>query len=133
MGDVTTQPSSEDQQRRWTDLVKQIEEHRSAYYLHDAPTVSDAEYDELISELEQLEKQNPELKRPESPTQTVGGDVSTAFAPVEHAQQMLSLDNVFSVDELKTWLECTAKELGQTPRCLGVLNIDRRAVSLTYE
>lgn len=133
MGDVTTQPSSEDQQRRWTDLVKQIEEHRSAYYLHDAPTVSDAEYDELISELEQLEKQNPELKRPESPTQTVGGDVSTAFAPVEHAQQMLSLDNVFSVDELKTWLERTAKELGQTPKYLCELKIDGLAVNLTYE
>src|SRR5699024_11644368 len=79
------------------------------------------------------EKQTPELKRPESPTQTVGGDVSTAFAPVEHAQQMLSLDNVFSVDELKTWLERTAKELGQTPKYLCELKIDGLAVNLTYE
>lgn len=130
---VTTQPVSSDVQHRWTQLAKEIEDHRAAYYVQDAPTVSDGEYDRLVHELEALENEYPQLRRPESPTQTVGGVASETFAPVEHAERMLSLDNVFSADELRTWIERTGTELGVTPEFLCELKIDGLAVNLTYE
>lgn len=130
---MTTQPTSSDVQRQWAELVKEIEDHRAAYYVQDAPTVSDGEYDRLVRELEDLEERYPQLRRPESPTQTVGGQASTTFSPVEHAERMLSLDNVFSVEELRTWIERTRQELGTEPAFLCELKIDGLAVNLTYE
>jgi len=130
---VTTQPTSSDVQHQWAELAKEIEDHRAAYYVQDAPTVSDGEYDRLVRELEELEERYPQLRRPESPTQTVGGQAATTFAPVEHAERMLSLDNVFSVEELRTWIERTRQELGTEPAFLCELKIDGLAVNLTYE
>ena len=84
-------------------LTEKIEELRAAYY-QDSLLVSDAEYDELVHRLEDLEAKFPELVTDSSPTQTVGGRAETTlFAPVTHAERMLSLDNVFSVDELREW------------------------------
>jgi len=130
---VTTQPASSDVQHRWTELAKEIEDHRAAYYVQDAPTISDGEYDRLVQELADLEEQFPQLRRPESPTQTVGGQASTTFAPVQHAERMLSLDNVFSIEELRTWIARTNAELGAVPQFLCELKIDGLAVNLTYE
>ena len=85
-------------------LTIRINEARDAYYERDTTIISDAEYDGLMHELEALERAYPELQSQDSPTQTVGGrGETTLFAPVEHAERMLSLDNVFSPDELAEW------------------------------
>src|SRR5512142_3517265 len=77
--------------QRHAELSAQITEARHRYYVLDAPTISDAEFDTLMRELEGLEESFPELRTPDSPTQQVGGAVSTLFTPVEHLQRLLSL------------------------------------------
>src|SRR4051794_12773164 len=84
-------------------LAETILEHRERYYVDDSPTVSDAEYDRLVRELEQVEEQLPELRTPDSPTQTVGGRPSSSFEAYEHRERLYSLDNAFSTDELEAW------------------------------
>ena len=84
------------QAQRWRELVDVIDDARRRYYVHDAATLSDAEYDEYYRELEALEAAYPELVSADSPTQSVGGERSDMFEPVEHLQRMLSLDNAFS-------------------------------------
>ena len=88
----------------YEDLVEQVRKHRFAYYQEDAPTISDAEFDELFRRLETLEAMHPELVSNDSPTQEVGGEVSAAFAAVEHLQRMYSLEDVFSLEELEAWI-----------------------------
>src|SRR5690349_21303146 len=88
---------------RVAELRKQIDYHNEQYFVFDAPEVSDAEFDALVRELRELEKQHPELVTPDSPTQRPGGRPSVTFAPVEHREPMLSLDNAFSRDELLAW------------------------------
>jgi DNA ligase (NAD+) len=82
-------------------LRKKIREHERSYYLEDAPTISDAEYDELIRELQQLEAAHPELVTPDSPTQRVGGAPREGFVKVPHSAPMLSLDNALDAGELR--------------------------------
>ncbi len=123
----------EDPAARWRELVEVVEDARSRYYLHDAPTLSDAEYDELYRELEALEAAHPELVSADSPTQSVGGAASTMFAPVEHLARMLSLDNAFSDDELAAWSARVERELGDLPELLCELKVDGLAVDLVYE
>ena len=78
--------------------------------------------------LEALEREHPELQKPDSPTQTVGGRAETTqFAPVEHAERMLSLDNVFSFDELAEWASKVERDAGRRARPLPVRAEDRRA------
>ncbi|HEY2556788.1 MAG TPA: NAD-dependent DNA ligase LigA, partial [Diaminobutyricibacter sp.] len=85
-------------------LTERILELRDAYYERDTVLVSDLEYDGMIHRLEELERLFPELQSQDSPTQTVGGRAQTTlFAPVQHAERMLSLDNVFSIDEFLAW------------------------------
>ncbi|MFN8079348.1 MAG: NAD-dependent DNA ligase LigA [Kineosporiaceae bacterium] len=122
-----------DLRHRWTDLAEQIRGHRFAYYVKDAPTISDAEFDVLMRELEQLENDHPELRTPDSPTQVVGGTWSTDFAPVDHLERMLSLDNVFDTDELTAWVERVQRDAGDGVRFLCELKIDGLAVNLLYE
>src|SRR5262249_43690526 len=90
-------------------LREAIHRHNYLYYVEDRPEVadaedrpevSDAEYDRLVRELREIEEAHPELVTPDSPTQAVGGQVSQAFAPVQHKGPMLSLDNALSVDDL---------------------------------
>jgi DNA ligase (NAD+) len=90
--------------------------------------ISDADYDKLMRELEQLESKHPELITGDSPTQTVGGEVSQTFTPVEHLERMMSLDNVFSEQELDAWLE---KSGGGPYLC--ELKIDGLAINLRYQ
>ena len=117
---------------RAAELSELIEHHRSQYYELDAPEISDGEFDALLRELEQIEREHPELATQDSPTQTVGGQVARGFAPLEHAERMLSLDNVFSVDELRAWLTKTAEAAGGVD-WLCELKIDGLAISLHYE
>ena len=120
--------------REHADLVREVDEHRFRYYVLDDPTVSDGAYDELVRRLEQLEDAYPELRTPDSPTQTVGGAVSTLFTPVEHLVRLLSLDNVFSGPELVTWAERARRGAGgEDFPWLCELKIDGLAVDLIYQ
>ncbi|MEO0027110.1 MAG: hypothetical protein RL716_441, partial [Actinomycetota bacterium] len=90
-------------EKRVQELVELLNHHRAAYYEGNTVLVSDAEYDQLLAELQLLESENPELITGDSPTQTVGGSANQAFAPVEHLEKMMSLDNVFSFEEFCAW------------------------------
>lgn len=129
-----TSPSFEDAARRHAELAREVDEHRFRYYVLDHPTIADGAYDGLINELEALEQAYPELRTPESPTQTVGGAVSTRFTPVTHLERLLSLDNVFSAEEFNAWAERTQRVFGaEGSRWLCELKIDGLAVDLVYE
>ncbi|MHC3816057.1 NAD-dependent DNA ligase LigA [Streptomyces sp. DT9] len=115
-------------------LAEQIEEHRFRYYVNDQPVVSDAEFDRLMRELEALEDTHPPLRTPDSPSQKVAGPYRTEFTSVEHRERMLSLDNAFDDEELATWGERVARDVGATGyHFLCELKIDGLAVNLTYE
>lgn len=113
---------------RVSELVDAINRHRFAYYQSNTSLISDAGYDKLMRELEQLEAKHPELITGDSPTQTVGGEISQTFTPVEHLERMMSLDNVFSEEELDAWLE----KAGGGP-FLCELKIDGLAINLRYK
>src|SRR5699024_11467870 len=85
------------------------------------------------AELQGLERQHPVLQQQHSPTREVGPAASALFSPVPHAEQMLSLDNVFSAEELHDWLVKTQEAAGRTVRWLCELKIDGLAISLRYE
>jgi DNA ligase (NAD+) len=114
-------------------LADQLTQWSAAYYEGDTQLVTDAEYDAAMARLRELEAQFPELQSQDSPTQVVGGGASSLFAEVTHRERMLSLDNVFSVDELRTWLGRTGEAAGGTVRWLSEVKIDGLAISLTYE
>ena len=120
-------------QARAVVLREEIEKHRTAYHVDDAPTITDAEFDQLMEELQTIEREFPELETQDSPTQTVGGSPGKGFPPLRHAEKMMSLDNVFSVDDLRAWLEKTGAALGGSVRWLCELKIDGLALSLRYE
>lgn len=120
-------------QQRHKELCEMIEEHRYRYYVLSAPAVSDTEYDSLEQELQSIESTFPELITPESPTQTVGGEYTTDFAPTSHRNPMYSLDNVFSDEELTAWFERVSKFGFASTEYLCELKIDGLAISLTYE
>ena len=84
-------------------LAEEIRGHQFRYYVLDAPTISDAEFDRMLRELEELEARHPALSSPDSPTQQVGGTFSTEFNAYDHLERMLSLDNAFDLDELRAW------------------------------
>ena len=115
-------------------LRELISHHNQAYYGHDAPEISDAEYDELVRELAELESANPDLFSADSPTQTVAGAAVTTFAPVTHAIPMTSLDNAMDEDELRAWGDRVAKGLdGAAASYVCELKIDGLAISIRYE
>jgi DNA ligase (NAD+) len=117
--------------QRHAELSAELTEHNHRYYVLDAPVISDAEYDALMRELRGLEERYPELRTPDSPTQHVGGGISTQFTPVEHLQRLLSLDNSFSAEELDAWADRAAR-LGGTGPYLCELKIDGLAIALVY-
>ena len=102
-----------DARRLHADLSLEITEADHRYYVLDSPTISDIEYDTKMRELRALEEQYPDLRTPDSPTQTVHGTVSTLFTPVEHLERLLSLDNVFTDEDLGGWADRVAR-LGGT-------------------
>lgn len=118
---------------RVEELREQIRRHDYSYYVLDQPQVSDAEYDELIRALRALEERFPELITSDSPTQRVGGQPSALFAPAPHLAAMLSLDNVFSLEELEAWGKRIERAVGSGTDFVCELKIDGLAVSLLYE
>ncbi len=116
-------------------LRQQIERANHAYYVLDAPEISDAEFDRLFRELQALEEAHPELRSPDSPTQRVGAPVASALAKYTHRRPMLSLANAFDPEELAAWEERNAR---LAPEVKGAgytteIKIDGAAISLTYE
>ena len=104
-----------------------------AYYEEDAPTISDFEYDAKMRRLIQLEEQHPELASPDSPTQRVGGKAGAQFTPVQHIVPLESLNDVFSLDELRAFGERTAALAGYAPKYVTEPKIDGLSMALEYE
>src|SRR5712691_4547332 len=123
-----------DPARRAEELRAQLREASHRYYVLDAPTLSDAEYDRLFRELEELEKAHPELVKPDSPTQRVGAAPSEKFAKVTHSRQMMSLANAMTEEELGEFEGRIRGLLGEEKvRYCVEPKLDGLAVSLRYE
>jgi len=117
---------------RITELINEIRDHQFKYYVLDQPTITDAQFDELLRELQKLEEKNPELREADSPTQHVGGGFSTQFEQRDHIEKMMSLDNVFDSEELAQWFDRIEKEIPK-PKYLCEVKVDGLAINLTYE
>ena len=118
--------------QRISELSNEIREHQFKYYVLDAPTLKDFEFDELLKELNALEAKYPELREADSPTLGIGGGFATSFAQHDHIEKMMSLDNVFDLEELAAWFDRVEKEVGQQTY-LCELKVDGLAINLTYE
>jgi len=121
--------------QRVAELRAEIARHNEAYFVNDAPTLPDADYDALVRELRALEAEHPELADEQSVTRLVGAPVSTVFSPVVHEEPMLSLDNVFDARELEQWGVRVAKSLGLEASAIAFAvepKIDGLALSITY-
>lgn len=117
---------------RITELINEIRDHQFKYYVLDQPTITDAQFDQLLLELQKLEAKYPELREADSPTQHVGGGFSTQFEQRDHIEKMMSLDNVFDLDELASWFDRVEKEV-QEPSYLCEVKVDGLAINLLYE
>jgi DNA ligase (NAD+) len=117
---------------RIDELTKEIRDHQFRYYVLDAPTITDAQFDVLLVELKKLEDANPELREADSPTLGIGGGFSTGFEQRDHIEKMMSLDNVFDADELTGWFDRVEKE-AKAPTYLCELKVDGLAINLKYE
>jgi DNA ligase (NAD+) len=123
-----------DIEKKIEQLRQEIREHDYLYYVLNQPKISDRQYDKLFAELKELEKKNPELITPDSPTQRVSGQPLEGFATVRHAVPMLSMDNTYNAEELRAFDERVRKQLGDTKYDYVVeLKIDGVAISLRYE
>ena len=129
-----TEEATADARKRHADLSLDITEADHRYYVLDSPSISDIDYDTKMRELRALEDQYPDLRTPDSPTQTVHGNISTQFTPVEHLERLLSLDNVFTDEDLGSWAERAARLAGEAPinAYLCELKIDGLAIDLVY-
>ena len=120
--------------RRMSELAEEIRDHQYRYYVQDKPIISDADFDSLWRELEKLEGSHPELRDPNSPTLEVGGGFATHFNQFDHHERMMSLDNVFSAEELDAWFERVKKEDdGSAKSWLCELKVDGLAINLIFE
>ena len=136
-GDIELSASQAKASQRHADLSERINDARWRYYVLDAPTISDGEFDAILRELSDLEDAFPTLRTPDSPTQQVGPPPSTTFTPVEHLQRLMSLDNAFSREELDRWAQRAVRELGEKrldqSGYLCELKVDGLAIDLVYE
>ena len=128
----------EEATKQWHDLALEIEEHDKLYYLEDAPTLSDEDYDALRRRLEVLETHFPSLKRPDSPTQKVGTSLTRkGFGKITHESPMLSLDNAFSPEEVEAFFERAQRFLGLSVgpffEIVAEPKIDGLSCALLYE
>jgi DNA ligase (NAD+) len=116
------------------ELREEIRRHEDLYYLQENPEISDREYDELIEKLRELEEQHPKLITPDSPTQRVGGRPAEGFLEFIHHRPMLSLDNSYSIEELRAFDErCRKLAEGAAPDYVAELKIDGLSLSIHYE
>jgi DNA ligase (NAD+) len=119
---------------RHAELVERIDRARFDYFVRDSPTLADAEYDVMMRELQEIEEAHPDLRTPDSPTQTVGGTFSTEFTAVDHLEKMMSLDNAFSTEELSAWAERVERDAGRAEvHYLCEIKVDGVAINLLYE
>jgi DNA ligase (NAD+) len=115
-------------------LREELRRHEHLYYVLDAPEISDAEYDALMTELKKLEAAHPELVTPDSPTQRVGGKPAEGFKKAQHSRPMLSLDNAYSAEELADWDRRVHELAGKLPvEYTAELKLDGLSVALGYE
>jgi DNA ligase (NAD+) len=115
------------------EIADQVNDARFRYYVLDDPTLSDADFDVRLRRLEELEELYPDLRTPDSPTQQVGGGISTEFTSVDHLQRMESLDNAFSLEELGAWQARLTRDGIEKPAFLCELKVDGLAINLLYE
>ena len=118
--------------REMAELSEQIRDHQYRYYVLDKPSISDAEFDSLWKKLEELERKSPQLQDPNSPTLEVGGGFASHFEQYDHLEKMMSLDNVFSDEELGEWFERVAKTSARNT-WLCEVKVDGLAINLRYE
>jgi DNA ligase (NAD+) len=129
--DVTEVP--DDARTRHRELSEELDRYAFAYYVLDAPLVSDGQYDERMGELKALEAAHPALLTPDSPSQKVNGGFAATFSPVQHLERMQSLDNAFTSDELSAWAGRVEREVGASAGYLCELKVDGVAIDLVYE
>src|SRR5688572_7360208 len=116
------------------ELRRQIREHDYLYYVQAQPVVSDYEYDQLMRQLQQLEAEHPELITPDSPTQRVGGVVEFGFPTHTFSVPMMSLDNAYSIEELREWHQRVVQlARSDAIEYVAELKIDGLSIALIYE
>ena len=121
-------------EQRIKELRETINRHNHNYYVLNAPTVSDQEFDALLRELQDLERDYPQYQDPLSPTQRVGSDISKGFSQVRHARPMMSLSNSYSIEEVQDFLRRAQDSLGgETSEIVGEMKYDGTSISVTYE
>ncbi|MGB6453724.1 MAG: NAD-dependent DNA ligase LigA [Streptosporangiaceae bacterium] len=123
--------TQQDPRERHAELAAELLEAQYRYHVLDSPLISDMDYDTKLRELQSIEEQIPELRTPDSPSQRVGGMISTEFTPAQHLRPLESLDNVFSAEGLDGWVS-RAERLGGSGPYLCELKIDGLAVALVY-
>ncbi|MFD4292630.1 NAD-dependent DNA ligase LigA [Rhodococcus sp. NPDC058505] len=133
--DRDVESATAEERDEWQRLAEEVREHQFRYYVKDAPTITDGEFDALLRQLTDLEERRPELRAADSPTQLVGGGFATEFTAVDHLERMLSLDNVFDEAELRAWIARIEGELpgDAAPHYLCEVKIDGVALNLVYE
>lgn len=126
--------NKESAKRKIEELRIEIEKHNYNYYVLNLPSISDLDFDMLLKELEQLEREYPEFYDANSPTQRVGSDLTKEFEHVVHARPMMSLSNSYSIAEINDWFERVNKSLNGEPfEVVGELKFDGTSISLTYK
>ena len=126
--------TASDAKKKIAELTKEINHHNRLYYIKDKPVISDYDFDKLLEELIDLEKQFPELKTQDSPTQRVGGGITKSFQSVSHEFPMLSLSNTYSEQEIRDFDERVRKGLdGEQVEYFCELKFDGVSISLVYE
>lgn len=120
--------------QRIDELRSELNRHNYNYYVLNAPTISDKEFDDKLRELQDLENAHPEYFDPYSPTQRVGSDINKAFTQITHERPMMSLGNSYSIDEVEDFLRRAKNGLnGEGCQIVGEMKFDGTSISLTYE
>ena len=127
------EPTPSAAREQWSQLAEEVRDHQFRYYVKDAPVITDGEFDTLLRRLQALEDQYPELAVADSPTKLVGGGFATEFKAVDHLERMMSLDNVFDADEMRSWVSRVEADAGSGLEYLCELKIDGVALALVYE
>ena len=125
--------NKEEAKVRIAELSQIIENHNYNYYILAQPTISDYDFDMLLNELINLEKQYPEFITADSPTQRVGGDITKEFQTVKHRYPMLSLSNSYNIEEVKDFITRIKKTIEEEVEFVCELKFDGISISLTYE
>jgi DNA ligase (NAD+) len=127
-------PALKDVEKKIEALREKIRHHEHLYYVLDDPTISDAEFDQLMQQLKTLESEHPSLVTPDSPTQRVGGKPREGFVKVPHSSPMLSLDNTYNEDELRDWERRVHELTGRSDvDYVCELKLDGMSLALIYE